>query len=385
MENNNLSTDDKYKRKTGICDVLLIIVLVFMVGYFAVTPLRNAQLRHVFVLGGSIAIYGISLLSMLKTKYSTARVFRLFAIIILLIFGVVISNRNTIEVGYAYLNYLALYIVLTNKIEHHFTFDIWRLMYYFSLVVAVFLFLAYRSPAAYIFEDGRSTTALALGMTNPNLTGMMITSVIELMMIGFKARKHKALLSLMAIGLLYLAYLTGARSSLVACILVLVYTIFLSEKKIPNVLIYIIVAVSLLFVPIYLALYRHGFSNITLMGKILFSGREYTYISYINQLNSPMRWLFGNLGETLFSNAHNAPLMIICSIGLLGLVLTYHGFVRNLIILNNEALEPANRVAIACILGVCVQSCGEALMFSGVFPSIGFMYVFMMLSAYSDK
>ena len=52
--------------------------------------------------------------------------------------------------------------------------------------------------------------------------------------------------------------------------------------------------------------------------------------------------------------------------------------------LNRLALTEANRVAIACILGVYIQSFGESLMFSGVFPSIGLMLIYTSLVTYNS-
>ena len=328
-------------------------------------------------------MYFVGLYNMVNTKYSVAEFVRLTIILLLMIVGIAFTQHSVVEAAYVYLNFWALYMILTTRNSYKYRFDLVQVMYFFSVAVAVCLFIAYNSPAAYVFEDGRSTKALVLGMTNPNLTGMMITGVIEMVMIGYKERKHKALSSLIVITLFYLCWLTESRSSLIACILALIYTLFFSGKKIPNIIVCLVVATPILFFPTYLALYRNGFNNVTLLGKQLFSGRQYTYTEYLNQLNTPYRWLFGDLGETLFSNAHNAPLMILCSIGLVGLFVTYYGLIRNLIILNNGALYPQNRVAIACILSVCIQSCGEALMFSGIFPSIGFMYIFMTLAGQS--
>ena len=383
MGNSGLSLKIRYRRDLGINDILFSCILVLMLGYFAITPLRNAQIRHVFVFGGSLFMYFVALYNMVKTKYSVAEFVRLTMMLLMIIAGIVITQENIVEATYAYLNFLALYIILTTRNVYKFRYNLVQVLYLFSIAVALCFFIDYLSPAAYVFEDGRSTGALVLGMTNPNLTGMMITGVIEMVMIGYKERKHKALSSLIVIALFYLCWLTESRSSLIACILALIYTLFFSGKKIPNIIVCLVVATPILFFPIYLALYRNGFNNLTLLGKQLFSGRQYTYTEYLNQLNTPYRWLFGDLGETLFSNAHNAPLMILCSIGLVGLFVTYYGLIRNLIILNNGALYPQNRVAIACILSVCIQSCGEALMFSGIFPSIGFMYIFMTLAGQS--
>ena len=385
MKRTGLNLDTGLRKGMGVYDLFFFLALVFMIGYFATTPFRSTSLRHVFVLGGAAVMYGASLYNAIKARYSASEIIRHAALLILMAVGLVATQHGIWEAGYAYLNFLAIHLILTTKIQHEFKCDVTRMVDIFGILAAFFLAVAYFSPAAYVFEDGRRSRSLALGMTNPNLTGMMITAVIEILMIGYKRWKHKWLLLLIVAGLFYLAWLTRARSALLACALVLIYTFFFSKRKIPNFIVYAAVALPLLFVPVYLGLYSAGLNNVKIFGKDLFSGRELTYLSYLEHINTFPKWLLGDLGGTLFTNAHNAPLMVLCSVGLVGLIATYHGFIRNLIHLNNNAEDPASRAAIACILSICIQSCFEAVMFSGVFPSVGFMFIFMILAARGER
>lgn len=376
-----LKDSSRVRTTINVYDALSVLTLMMMVGYFAVTPLRNTTLRHVFVFAGSVAIYGLVLYQLIFWRMNKGEFFRFCVIVALLAGGLVLANSGYFGIIYAHLDFLALFFILSMRIRHEYNIKIKRILYWFSLIVAFLLIVAYFSPAAYVFEDGRSTKSLALGMTNPNLAGMMLTGVIELIVIYYKERKHKVLLAIVAITLLYLAWLTDARSSIVACVCVVVYALFFSKRRIPNSVIYVVVFFSIIFVPAYLMIYRYGLSNVQILGKSLFSGREYTYMEYLSKMDSIEKWFVGDLGGTVFSNAHNAPLMIVSSIGIVGLIAVYSGFLKNLISINNEADNPTRRIAVACILSVCVQSCGEALMFSGIFPSVGFVYIYMLLAS----
>lgn len=383
---------NKYRNNIGkvrinLYDSLFVVLLLMIVCFFAVTPFRNSIIRHIFVFAGSILIYFIELYQVFKWRLNRGEFFRFTIIGVILLFGLVFTSLNYFDVVYAYLDFLTLFLVLSIRIRHDFRINVTKTIYHFSLIIAFLFIITCFSPAAYVFEDGRSTQALVLGMTNPNLTGMMITCVIELLMINYRERKHKLLLALLVASLFYITWLTGARSSIIPCILVVIYALFFTKWKIPNILIYLILIFSLVFVPVYMFLYKFVLSNVQIMGKLLFSGREITYVEYLNKLNTSTKWVFGDLGGTIFTNAHNAPLMILCSIGIVGLIITYWSFAKNLIEINNSSKNSINRVAIACVFSVCIQSCGEALMFSGVFPGIGFMYIFMLLASqdFSNK
>lgn len=116
-----------------------------------------------------------------------------------------------------------------------------------------------------------------------------------------------------------------------------------------------------------------------IMGKSLFSGRQGTFTDYLSLLRTNFQWIVGNLGEASFANAHNAPLAHLCSTGLLGTILFY-GMMLKKTLACCENDNPVARTALICILGLFIQSSGEASIFLGGFPGIEFVYVLFYLA-----
>ena len=138
-------------------------------------------------------------------------------------------------------------------------------------------------------------------------------------------------------------------------------------------------AFPILFVPMYLMLFRSGYADLMIMGKSLFSGRQGTFTDYLSLLRTNFQWIVGNLGEASFANAHNAPLAHLCSTGLLGTILFY-GMMLKKTMACCENDNPVARTALICILGLFIQSSGEASIFLGGFPGIEFVYVLFYLA-----
>ena len=90
----------------------------------------------------------------------------------------------------------------------------------------------------------------------------------------------------------------------------------------------------------------------------------------------------GNLCEVSLQNAHNAPLAVLCSLGVIGAVLFFGLFYRAVWTNNTAINHPTARTSVAALLAICVASCGEASMFLGGFPGVGFMFLFLWLSNY---
>ena len=97
-------------------------------------------------------------------------------------------------------------------------------------------------------------------------------------------------------------------------------------------------------------------------------------------LETPLQKLFGNPGTEMFSNAHNAPLSIFCSIGAVGLCLFLYGSIIRLLELNRNAVTAESRIAVACLLTVFIQSSAEALMLVGNFPAMFFLYAYLLMA-----
>jgi len=62
---------------------------------------------------------------------------------------------------------------------------LWR-----NLLIAIMVLIISFSSTAYLYEDGRSDGHLALGMTNPNLCGMMLECVYSIILIMYIIKKN---------------------------------------------------------------------------------------------------------------------------------------------------------------------------------------------------
>ncbi len=352
-----------------------------------VAPLRNMGIRHVFVFLGSLLFYLIAALRLPNIKIKNSTILLCLLLLSLLLFQNIFKMKAfSFELIYNCMNFISFFILMTTKSNFTTTEKELRWIFHFSIIIAITMFITSFTSAAYYFEDGRNTGALVLGMTNPNLTAMMISGYFNVIAINFKRSKRKIMLLIILLALMYLMVLTGARSSILASALVLLYMIVFSNVKIPQILIVAPVVFSILFSPIYLNLYKSGFNNIKFLGsKSFFSGREIVYEKIFSCFDNIGVLLFGDLDSFKFSNAHNAPLTIVASLGIICGVVVYHYFTNNLMSLNKSANTPLSRISIVCILGVYIQSSTESLMFTGTFPSITFMYIYLMLAENTNE
>ena len=166
---------------------------------------------------------------------------------------------------------------------------------------------------------------------------------------------------------------------MIAAIFVFASAILPIKIRIPKMIVALCFAFPILFVPMYLMLFRSGYADLMIMGKSLFSGRQGTFTDYLSLLRTNFQWIVGNLGEASFANAHNAPLAHLCSTGLLGTILFY-GMMLKKTLACCENDNPVARTALICILGLFIQSSGEASIFLGGFPGIEFVYVLFYLA-----
>ena len=369
--------------KNSINSILLYLVLFLTVAFFAILPFRNVSYRHFIVFMGT-AVFIAIVLKAIFTNTLALIDFLSYIFILLLIMLSAFKSQTGVDVDlvYSIICFITTFVlfsfgkstfILTKKNE--------QIVLLATIIISLFIIVASRTSIAYVFEDGRNSGSLALGMTNPNLAAMMLCCVYCVLMMEFrKNKKQYALIPIMAY-LLYLIYLTKARTSIIGALIVTAYALFLYRIAIPNLLIVLSIIFPIFVVPVYLGLFRLGVSNRQFIGKQLFSGREITYLQHINHLSGWQQYLYGNLGGERFSNAHNAPLSILCSIGLLGLIVTYIGYIRRMVVINNNATTDEARVAIVCVLSVFIQSSAESLMFTGYFTCMTFLYLYLLIAS----
>lgn len=379
----------KHKLFISIYDLLFLCLILSMIGYFAVLPIGNINIRHVFVFIGSVNVYllALSRLAEISVNKKEIQRFLLFFVIYLLQF--VFSLKLNSEAIYAWLNFLSFYIILTTQRDYRVTKKHLKLTLLSGIIIGIILLYLYFSPVAFIMENGRSNGALALGMTNTNFTSIMISAVLYLIAIniGYIKRKlKKGLFIVLIIVLLYFIYLTQSRTSLVVASLTITYIIFFKDVKIPNFIVIVVLAFPFAFAKLYVSLYKSGMTNQTIMGKELFSGREYIFEKALYGSQSIIETLFGNFGGCQFSNAHNGALSILTTIGYIGMIIVYFNSGNKLISINKNGLDSSvSRICFVCILSFFLESCTEGVMFTGIFPGVGFIYIYNVFMSYKDN
>ena len=367
---------------SDLLDFFNFFMLFMTLAFFVVSLFKNMTIRHIVVFFGGSAFYFLALKRMFSTKFKIGLFVRMILMLLIIIFGILATaNEITWELVYASLNFYCLFVFLSSDNDFSLSSRFYTWNGRVFVLIALILIILSQSSVAYIFEDGRFNGSLVLGMTNPNLTAMLISGVFSMLLINFNNMKYKPLIVVIMGYLFYLIWLTRARSSLLATIFLVVYTLFYKNKKMPLFVLMLIMMSPIIFIVIYLQLYSSGFEDFIFMGKDFFSGREDTFIAALDSLRTLPDYLFGNVGKTQFGNAHNAPLTIMRSVGLFGIMLFYWNFCKHLIHLNKMANSSTSRIAIICILGVCLQTSAEAAMFLGIFPTSAFMYFYFLLAS----
>ena len=380
------SKSEKHVVRAG--SVFLYLTLIVLEAYFVVLPFRNVQIRHAITFIGSMFFIGRMIVSLLKTKYSYREFTALIIIVLILLAGIL---RSTDIVGfkliYVSLDYLTLFLLFLVVPLYALTPKDRKVMEWFTvLYTATFLILS-RSSVAYLFEDGANNGSLALGMTNPNLTGMILSGILGISIISLREKERNKVFLVLSITILFiLIYLTQSRSAFICGILMLIYTFLFSKRRIPKAFIYFSLIVPVLAPFIYISFYRgQRLLNLNLLDKTFYSGRQFIYQNLIFSQKSLTDLLFGNLEKYQFNNATNAPLTLFLSLGLVGLLTSFVVFTRRVLILNDQAGTHAQRSAIVCILCLFIESAAESFMFTGQYPGICIVYFMILLMSNAQE
>lgn len=363
--------------------LLFIGVLITTLLFFLVLPLRSTSIRHGLVLVGSLLSYTIAIHRILTTRISV-RYFALIAwlLIQLMLAVFILSKLFDFNLIYSTLNFVALLIIIsTDSPGELLDYTTQKTVLRFAQAATIILFIVSRSSIAYLSETGYNNGLLVLGMTNSNLTGMLLFGIFCIIIIYSDDVKYKVITGGFLIALLYLIYLSGSRSALVSALVVFIYAVFFSQKKIPKFFIYISAIFPVIVIPIYLSLFRMWGIGARFLGKPLFSGRQDALLQLLSNNRSIGEILFGNVVESNFTNtnAPNAPLAIFLFSGLIGAIVFYYLVIRKVIHRNESSDTKMSRIAIICVLSFFIQSSAETFLFTGIFPGITFMYLVSVL------
>lgn len=284
-----------------------------------------------------------------------------------------------------FVNYLSVVLLSKSAITKK-TYD-----FVFSCtVLASLLFIVYYfSPIAYIVTTSNGKKVVdefTCNLDNSNNTAIVLFVLFSILLINLKTRKRKIGIVILLASLLYLIIQTAARSCLISAIVMILCYILQSIKqqkgvfKISKSMVVIVSLLPLLFVGVYLWMFYTLDKNIVILNKPLFSGREDVYVEYLDKISNLTEFFIGNITAAQFQNAHNGPLSIFVSTGLVGLIITYFLLITSMfrIYKRNTTCAFFCLISILCML---FQSCAEsALMVGGVVSLVGFCGVFFLSS-----
>ena len=360
--------------------------LVGLLCYFFAIPIGNAVITHLVIWAGALlslltVAFGINLI-----KITPAKVLTFFALIFNILIQILFHVKQLdLDLIYSCFCFASLFLML--EISQNLVLD--RDTLNFACVaftlIALLICLYSFFPFAYKRTDGTLCPYLTLNLGNANYAGIIVLCTL-LMLVGFRQNyRKKAPFLLLIFFLLYLLFKTGSRSCIVAIIVYIIFSIFFRRSKMPNWLSTIMILIPMVWVFVYMFLYQSSSGYVSVLGKNFFSGRQNIYSYFLHIIDSPLTLLFGDLFEARLQNAHNAPLAIFCSVGVVGII-SFYGLIRYLLCRTKQQEHNTQKnIALFSIWGILIASSFEASLFLGGFPGVVFMYTFFILLSQSRQ
>lgn len=376
-------TDRRYVLFENIIKFSWILVLF----YFIVFPTthNNTIATLIWTLSVTATLVGcLIFIRLLENKELYAISLIIFVIVLGLLLGWDEISKEHYISAYIYISFM-LSICTTSKVKiskNTFEFIIKVNM----ILVLVFLIYSFTPIANKQYSEGiyRDSIYFVFNLDNSNVAGIYLFCIYCINIIFFKEAKRKYIRIFLLIVLIYLIYKTNTRTCMFSAILVTVCYIFWTNRKVPTIGIIVGCLFPIVFIFIYLYMAEHGFEDIEIMGKSLFSGREEVFVIYLDHIDTFLKAVIGNYVIMPFKNGHNAPLTIFCSIGIVGFISTYYLIISNILKHNIATISKTGCMAIFSVLCCFVQSSGEAALFLGGFPGCVFMNTFFLLMAYEE-
>ena len=237
------------------------------------------------------------------------------------------------------------------------------------LISLIYIYSKRFHPQVYLYYG---FNGLTLNFSNPNLAGMFIFISLLYMFLGcfyFKKLLVRIICAVLAISNFSLLLQTESRNPLLAFVLFLVI-FFLSLLKInlrfSNFFTGIVNIAPSLFVFLYLTfistIMEKGWLNFLVSEGKNLNSRVKVWKSFLSRLGS--KWLIGDYSE-LAGNAHNTHMVILCSFGLIVLILT---IVLTYRITKNISRRIENRFQLYCLsafFAILFMGFGEGALYSG--------------------
>lgn len=377
-------TDNSVNKSFRVAWVLYLIYLIER-------PLLNSRSLDVVVMVViALVLYG-AVINSSTFSFSDILIFIVIGInmILSLIYGEGVITLSLAKAIFCFFMTYMLMVATSRSRINKYTFDF---VFICSVLASILFIVYYFTPIAYIAQNSEGeryiSDSFTCNLRNPNYTGIVLYVLFGNLLINLKFRKNKVLLLLLIFAVVFLIWKTKSRTCFLSVILtVLFYISYIvrhkNNNKVNKTVILLIMLIPILFIWIYLSLYYSGFQNVVILNKPLFSGREMTFVESIENVNDIIEVLIGNIFGTQLGNAHNGPLAIFTSTGLIGLILIYALYVRSINDINKGTL--VSSMCVVCILGIFIHSSAEATFMIGSTSSMIGIGSLFFLSSYNEK
>jgi len=356
--------------------------------YLAVSPLNMPILNNVFRIPSLLIIVLLISQSYQRERYKCS-----FAIwSLLLIFGIhlLIDTDITFDMLLSLFSIWAFLMLVIVSDTLSINVSTRKFINTCSIISALVLVAYYFSPIAHLSKphgEPMYGIYLTYGLDNSNYAGIITLLILCMLIITmeFGDKKRKVLCLLLELVLVYFIYLTNTRAALAAALFIPLVYVFFRKRSMPNIILFALCCIPALFVPFYMNLGESGnVEGQEIMGKSIMSGRDEVYQEYLSTLSDPFFILIGNLQENKFQNAHNGPLAILASSGIIGVLCYFYIYLSKLLRANLNAKSLHNKMAVFVILATLINTAGEAALLLGGFPSITYLFVFFVFAQTYD-
>lgn len=357
--------------------------------FFALSPLKISATNYILRIPALIII--VMLISKLYSHTPRKCIFSITTLIVIFLLHFVADTPVTIDIFLSCFSLIAYLLLIIVSDTISLNQETYRFINSCSIVSALVLIGYSISPISHLatFEGYTyQSPYLTYGFDNSNYAGIVTLLVYSLLFLTKETAGKivKKLCIFLGIILFYLIYQTNTRSALAVAILIPFLNLFFNRFTLKNWMLFLIVLIPFLFVPLYLQLGASGNAeDAQIMGKSIMSGRQFVYASYIEKIHSPYNWLVGNLSENKLMNAHNGPLAILASCGLLGCVSYFYIYFSKLFRANRLAKTHMNKIAVFIIAACFLNTCGEAALLLGGFPAITYLFAFFVFANSNNK
>ena len=375
-----------HKRRSRIEQCFCFLWLLSIVYFIEVPVISSSILTELIWIPGIIYLAIISLSAMQHSNKNEAAYVAICFIVLLLGMvsgGVLFSVKHLIATT-CYMTQILSMIVVSKSTVSKRTFDF---IFYSAVVISLIFTVLSFTPLAYLTKStgiARYTVYFVFNLDYSNLAGIYLFCIFSILLVNLKYRKHKLFIIILMAYVGWMIYKTNARSCIISVLAIIAIDLFYRNKKIPKFVVIGGLIFPVLFAVVYSYLSINGYSNFQFLGKNLFTGRQEVYANYLSRIHGLEGYLIGNFAENALQNAHNGPISVFSSMGIIGIYATYRLYYRTINTVNH-GLGTISTTCVACVLGIMILTSAEATMMLGGFPAIVFFDTLFLLANYEGN